>query len=234
MNLDALRWDAAGLVTVVAQDRLSGDVRMVAHANREALEATLRTRQAHFFSRSRGRLWRKGETSGHVLHVVEVWADCDGDAVLYLVDPDGPSCHTGAETCFFARLDAAQGDVARAPGAAPPPSGDAGRAMPLMARLWRALEARRAATGERSYTRKLLDGGPAAVAAKVREEADELGRALEGETEERVVRESADVVYHALVGLLARGRRWRDVEAELARRFGVSGHEEKAARGGST
>jgi phosphoribosyl-ATP pyrophosphohydrolase/phosphoribosyl-AMP cyclohydrolase len=257
MELDALKWDAAGLLTVVVQDRLSGDVRMAAYADREALAATLRTGQAHFFSRSRGRLWRKGETSGHVLHVREVWVDCDGDALLYLADPEGPSCHTGAATCFSTRLDRDRvaGDGARGRAvtagvdeardgseggcregtgagafALPEVRGPSGLAAPLLMRLWAALENRRTATGTRSYTRTLLEGGPATVATKVREEADELARALEGETPERVVAETADLVYHALVGLLSRGVRWRDVEVELARRFGVSGHEEKAAR----
>ena len=107
MDFSALKWDAAGLVTVVVQDRMTGAVRMVAHANEEALTRTLETRDAHFFSRSRGALWKKGESSGNVLRVAEVWLDCDADAVLYLADPAGPSCHTGAESCFFTRVDGA-------------------------------------------------------------------------------------------------------------------------------
>ncbi len=214
MDFSALKWDAAGLVTVVVQDRMTGAVRMVAHANEEALTRTLETRDAHFFSRSRGALWKKGESSGNVLRVAEVWLDCDADAVLYLADPAGPSCHTGAESCFFTRVD----------GAAAAP------ASPQLARLWAELEARRGAAGTKSYTRSLLDAGTAKIGAKVREEADELARALEGESSERVVAECADVVYHALVGLLARGATLRDVEVELARRAGVSGLAEKAAR----
>ena len=105
IDLAQLKKDAAGLVTVVAQDRLTGEVRMVAHANEEAVQQTLETGAAHFFSRSRGALWKKGETSGNVMRVHEVWADCDADALLYLVDPEGPSCHTGAPSCFVTPAD---------------------------------------------------------------------------------------------------------------------------------
>ena len=105
MTLAELKYDQSGLLTVVAQDRLTGELRMLAHANREALQATLDTGEAYFFSRSRNALWKKGESSGHVLRVSEVWTDCDGDAVLYLVDPAGPTCHTGRESCFFQRLE---------------------------------------------------------------------------------------------------------------------------------
>src|SRR4051812_35694444 len=101
MALPPLKYDSQGLVTVVVQDRLTGDVRMLAHANQAALQATLDTGEGHFFSRSRQALWRKGESSGNTLKVLELWADCDADAVLYLVDPAGPSCHTGRLTCFF-------------------------------------------------------------------------------------------------------------------------------------
>lgn len=211
-----LKKDAAGLVTVVAQDRLTGEVRMVAHANEEALRETITSGAAHFFSRSRGTLWKKGETSGHVMRVHEVWLDCDEDAVLYLLDPEGPSCHTGAPSCFLTRADV---ELSEGP-----------RAAPLLVRLEEALDARKRATGEKSYTRSLLDAGAAKIGAKLREEADELARAIASESNERVVSEASDVIYHAMVGLLSRGVTLREVEAELARRFGVSGHDEKSAR----
>lgn len=219
MDLSGLKWDAAGLVTVVVQDRLTGEVRMVAHANGDAIRATVESGQATFWSRSRSELWRKGETSGNTMAVHEVWADCDGDALVYLVDPAGPSCHTGRRTCFFRRLDT--------PGA----SEDDVHADPVLVRLWDELEARKSSSGDRSYTKSLLEKGVGKIGDKVREEADELARALADEGDERVVSEAADVLYHALVGLLARGLSLRDVEAELARRFGTSGHDEKASRG---
>lgn len=215
--IESLKWDAAGLLTVVAQDRRSGEVRMVAHANREAVEATLESGKATFWSRSRQALWTKGETSGNTLRVLEVWADCDGDALLYLVDPAGPSCHTGAESCFFRRLDE------EAPRGA--------RALPVLARLGATIEARKQSSADESYTRSLLDAGASKIAGKVREEGGELADALEHETDERVVSECADVIYHLMVGLIARGLGLAEVEVELARRFGMSGLREKASRG---
>jgi phosphoribosyl-ATP pyrophosphohydrolase/phosphoribosyl-AMP cyclohydrolase len=220
MDLGWLKRDAAGLVTVVVQDRHTGMVRMVAHANDEAVAETLRSGIGHFFSRSRNRLWKKGEESGHFLRVSEVWADCDADCLLYLVDPEGPSCHTGRESCFFARVseDGTPGEVAHDHGA------------PTFVRLWSELEARRDAPADKSYTRSLLAKGALKIGEKLREEADELARAIEGESDERVVSESADLFYHQLVGLLFRKQSLRDLEAALAKRFGVSGHDEKASR----
>ena len=220
LDLDAMKWDAAGLVTVVAQDHLTGEVRMVAHASREALERTLASREAHFFSRSRGALWKKGESSGNVLSVREVWVDCDLDAIVYLVEPHGPSCHTGAESCFFGR------EAALEHGGAPLSD----RALPLLPRLEGTLATRASSTAEKSYTRSLLDRGVAVIGDKIREESDELARALASESDERVVSEAADVLYHVMVGLLFRRVPVRVVLAELARRFGTSGHAEKAAR----
>lgn len=220
MALSQLKYDADGLVTVVVQDRLTGEIRMLAHANEQALRATLDSGEGHFYSRSRHALWRKGESSGHSLHVVEVWVDCDADAVLYLVDPEGPSCHTGRPSCFFQRLDA-QGELSLDPEAH-------GRA--LLPRLFAELESRKRAAAGQSYTRKLLDEGVDAIGAKIREEAEELAHALASESADRVVSEAADEIYHLLVGLLARDLTLRDVEAELSRRLGVSGIAEKAGR----
>ena len=222
MALGQLKYDAAGLVTVVVQDRLSGEIRMLAHANEAALRATLDTGDGHFYSRSRGSLWRKGETSGHVLHVAEIWADCDADAVLYLVEPEGPSCHTGRQSCFFHLIDRV-GELHEQPEA---------HARSLLPRLVAELEGRKHASSEASYTRKLLDAGAAAIGAKIREEAAELSEAIANESSARVAAEAADEIYHLLVGLLSRGVSLREVEAELARRLGTSGLTEKANRKG--
>ena len=220
MQLEALKWDRDGLVTVVVQDALSGEVRMVAHANREAVQSTLQTGFAHFFSRSRQQQWRKGESSGHFLRVQEVWADCDADALIYLALADGPSCHTLRDTCFFSRATT------------PSEFSEESRqhAQSLLPRLWSELLERRDTPAAKSYTRVLLDAGVQKIGAKVEEEANELARALRDETDSRVVSEAADVLYHVLVGLLARGLSLRDVEAELARRSGISGLVEKASR----
>ncbi len=218
MELPSLKLDRDGLVTVVAQDRASGEIRMVAHADEQALRRTAETGLAHFFSRSRGRLWKKGEESGNTLAVESMWIDCDADAVVYLVDPAGPTCHTGAPSCFFRRVH---------PSGA---RGEASRALPSLAALGEVLERRRDEDAGRSYTKSLLEGGPDRIGAKLREEADELARAIAGESDERVASEGADLLYHAMVGLVSRGLTLDDVARMLASRFGVSGHDEKASR----
>jgi phosphoribosyl-AMP cyclohydrolase / phosphoribosyl-ATP pyrophosphohydrolase len=211
-----LKFDASGLIVAVAQDHLTGDVLMVAWMNREAVEATLSTGKATFFSRSRQRLWVKGETSGHWLHVKSVHVDCDGDTLLLAVAPSGPSCHTGSTTCFFRPLPPAEAE------AVPPAT--------FVARLELEIAAREKSSGERSYTRALLDAGAPKIGAKLSEEAAELGQALAQESPERVASEAADVLYHLLVGLRLRGVPLTEVWRVLEARSGVSGHAEKAAR----
>lgn len=219
MSLSALNYSSSGLVPVIAQDAETGEIRMVAYANEIAIEKTLETGLAHFFSRSRGELWLKGETSGNTLAVRSIWVDCDGDTLIYMVDPAGPSCHTGAETCFFRRLDA-DGNLVDA----------AGDGAPTLLRLERTLEARKASDSDESYTKSLLDRGATKIDEKLREESAELGQALIGESDERVASEAADVIYHLLVGLVLRKVSLRDLLSELSRRFGTSGHDEKASR----
>jgi phosphoribosyl-ATP pyrophosphohydrolase/phosphoribosyl-AMP cyclohydrolase len=219
MSTDDLRFDEHGLLPVVAQDRLTGEVRMLAWANREAVARTIESGLATFWSRSRGTLWQKGETSGNALRVHAVHADCDGDALLLSCDPVGPSCHTGQRSCFFRPLEA----TGR-------PGSPQAESLPFLAELEREIDRRSASTADRSYTRALLDQGPGGIADKVREEADEFGRALEAESDERVASEAADVVYHLMVGLRARGVGLRQVVEVLSRRAGTSGHAEKAGR----
>jgi phosphoribosyl-ATP pyrophosphohydrolase/phosphoribosyl-AMP cyclohydrolase len=219
MPLDALKYDSQGLVAVIAQDAETGEVRMMAYANQQAVEHTLSTGLAHFYSRSRQALWRKGESSGNTLDVRSVWVDCDGDTLIYMVDPTGPSCHTGAQTCFFRRLDA-DGNLVE----------DAGSAAPTLLQLERTLRQRKASDAGQSYTKSLLDAGPTKVDAKLREEAAELGQALIDESDERVASEAGDVLYHLLVGLVLRDIPLRTLFTELSSRFAQSGHEEKAGR----
>jgi phosphoribosyl-ATP pyrophosphohydrolase/phosphoribosyl-AMP cyclohydrolase len=221
MSAITVTFDERGLVPVVVQDRLTGEVRMVAWANDEALRHTRATKQATFWSRSRKELWVKGATSGNAMTVHEVLVDCDGDTLLYLVDPAGPSCHTGAANCFFRPLqaDAGAGDAAT----------QAARA-PFALALGDTIRARREATGKKSYVKSLLEGGAALMGAKVREEADEVARAIADETDDRVASEAADVLFHLLVALEGRGLDLRAVLAVLAKRFGTGGHDEKAAR----
>lgn len=241
--MNDLKWDDAGLITAVVQDRLTGQVRMVAWMNREALDATLSSGFATFYSRSRRALWRKGETSGHVLRVHDVAVDCDGDTLLVQVDPEGPSCHTGRATCFFRKLSTHGSTPAPAEASAAASAGDPQPATPreadpnvvdladpFLLSLEAEIEKRSRSTAQRSYTRSLLDGGVTQISAKISEEAAELNAALAGETDDRVASEAADVVYHLMVGLRARGVALRRVIEVLAKRAGQSGHAEKASR----
>ncbi len=199
---------------------------MVAHANLEAVSATLSTGRATFWSRSRKELWEKGKTSGNAIAVTRVLVDCDADCLLYMSEPAGPSCHTGAPSCFFRALprESAAGEGGDAKGEidATPQT--------LLGRLEAELEARKTSTGKKSYTKSLYDGGAAAINAKIEEEAGELARAIAGEDDMRVVSEAADVLYHLMVGLRFRGIAMRDVLAKLDTRAGTSGHAEKATR----
>ncbi|HTQ06565.1 MAG TPA: bifunctional phosphoribosyl-AMP cyclohydrolase/phosphoribosyl-ATP diphosphatase HisIE [Polyangiaceae bacterium] len=213
-----ITFDSNGLVTAIAQDRATGEVRMVAWMNAAALEQTLATGLATFYSRSRQKLWVKGETSGHRLRVASVMADCDADTLLLLVDPEGASCHTGRPTCFFRRVTAAGlGEPER-------------QALPYLFELEETIAERAAATAAKSYTKSLLDGGAAKINQKIEEEAGEVARAIAGESDERVASEAADVLYHLLVGLRLRQVPFRAVVEKLIERSAQSGHAEKAAR----
>jgi phosphoribosyl-AMP cyclohydrolase / phosphoribosyl-ATP pyrophosphohydrolase len=195
--LSAVRFGPDGLVPVVAQERRSGDVLMVAYADREALERTLSTGQAHYFSRSRKTLWRKGETSGHEQHVAEIRLDCDGDTVLYRVEQTGPACHTGTRTCFSSAV--AGGNGSATVETREDPGGH------LLSRLAALIESRAADLPEGSYTARLLAAGIPGVSQKVGEEAVELVVAANAQDNARVAAESADLLYHLLVLLQARG-----------------------------
>jgi len=220
--LAAVAFDAQGLVPVIAQEAATGTVRMLAWANRAALEQTLATRQAHFWSRSRAKMWRKGEESGHTLAVRQVRVDCDGDVVLYLVDPVGPSCHTGATSCFY-RSATDDGGLATDDGPPDPPA-------VVIARVADIIATRRRERPEKSYVVSLLDRGFDKINEKIAEEAGELVEALPQGDAKHTAHEAADLLFHVLVGLEAAGVPVGDVFAELRRRFGVSGIDEKASR----
>lgn len=218
----AIAFDREGLVPVVAQDAASGVLRMLAWANAEAVRATAESGQATFWSRSRKALWRKGETSGHVMPVREVRIDCDGDAVLYLVDAVGPSCHTGKTSCFFRAPQSGAGLV-EDDGPPEPPA-------VILSRLATVIAARRQEAPERSYVASLLAKGFPKINAKIVEEAGEVTEAFPAGDRAHIAHEAADVIFHLLVGLEAAHVPVEDVLAELRRRFGVGGHAEKASR----
>jgi phosphoribosyl-ATP pyrophosphohydrolase/phosphoribosyl-AMP cyclohydrolase len=194
-------FDERGLVPCVVQDATSGEVLTVAYMNAEALRLTRETGEMHFFSRSRGTLWHKGETSGHTQALRAIRYDCDGDALLALVDPAGPACHTGERTCFH--------------------RGELEPSMPYetLPGLERTILARAAERPEGSYTTALLDDR-AFTGAKVQEEAEEVARAAREESDERVAEEAADVIYHLLALLHGRGLSLADAGRVLDARRG--------------
>jgi phosphoribosyl-ATP pyrophosphohydrolase/phosphoribosyl-AMP cyclohydrolase len=191
-----IAFDERGLVPVVVQDWRTGEVLTLAYANAEAVARTRESGELHLWSRSRQELWHKGATSGNVQHVKALRLDCDGDALLALVEPAGPACHTGARTCFH------HGDVD-----APAPH----EALPA---LERTLEDRRRERPAGSYTVELLDDPPR-IGAKVEEEAEEVARAAREEADDRVDEEAADVLYHLTVLLHSRDRALTDAQDVL-------------------
>jgi phosphoribosyl-ATP pyrophosphohydrolase/phosphoribosyl-AMP cyclohydrolase len=222
-------WNEHGLAPAIVQDSTRGTVLMLAWMNAEALERTRSTRKAWFWSRSRGALWQKGETSGNVLDVEEVRIDCDADAILVRARPAGPACHTGKAACFYRVIDGeAIVEDDGIPGTVTQPMVLDGS---VIDRLFAVLDARRkSATAERSYTKSLLDAGTGKIADKIGEEARELIAEIPNGEPTRIVAETADLFYHVLVGLLARDIAVEEVWREMLRRFGTSGLVEKASR----
>ena len=198
--MDGIRFDQSGLVPCISQDWLSGEVLLLAYMNNEALERTRESGELHLFSRSRNELWRKGESSGNVQRVRQLRYDCDADAILALVEPAGPACHTGERTCFY-RLDGGTADTASD---APAAEGEPPLApFETLATLERTLLGRATERPEGSYTVELLEDAPR-LAGKLREEAEEVTRAAAEESDERVAEEAADVLYHLQVLLVSR------------------------------
>ena len=210
MTPDELTYDAQGLIPAVVQEAETGEVLMVAWMNRDAVASTLATGLTHFWSRSRQTPWRKGETSGHRQHVEAVYADCDADTLLVLAHQEGVACHTGSRTCFFTRLDrpAASGAGPPAPVAGPG----------ILDAVERVIQSRRGTPRAGSYVSGLLAGGDARLAQKVGEEATEVVVAALAESSERLMTEMADLWFHTLVLMGARGLSARHVFAELGRR----------------
>ena len=203
---EKVEFDQNGLVPVIAQDASTGDVLTLAYANREAVEKTLASGEAHYYSRSRAELWRKGATSGNTQRVVEVRLDCDGDALLYRVEPRGPACHTGEESCFFTTL-AGEGVGVTAADEQEVRFGD------MAERLAGTIAQRHREMPDGSYTVSLIQGGKERLAQKVGEEAVEV--VVAALSDYRLAEESADLVYHLLVLLEERGVGTKDVARVL-------------------
>ncbi|MCL2421576.1 MAG: bifunctional phosphoribosyl-AMP cyclohydrolase/phosphoribosyl-ATP diphosphatase HisIE [Defluviitaleaceae bacterium] len=205
--IDTISFDDQGLIPVIAQDVKTKEVLMLAYANREALEKTLETNQAHYYSRSRKALWYKGATSGHIQHIQDIRYDCDSDAVLYLVRQEGAACHTGNRSCFYQsmktgeKIDEAMGGL-------------------TLAFLQQVIAERRSNPQEGSYTNYLFEKGIDKILKKVGEESAEIIIAAKNDSKEETTYETADLLYHLTVLLTTLGLEWSDIMAELQKRTG--------------
>ncbi|GAA0159978.1 hydrolase [Lithospermum erythrorhizon] len=220
--LDGLKWDDKGLAVAIAQNVDTGDVLMQGFINKEALRKTIYSRKATFYSRSRSSLWTKGETSNNFINVFDIFVDCDRDSVLYVGKPDGPTCHTGEETCYYTSVFESLTEI------------QIKHASSTLYNLESTIEKRKeeviSPSDKPSWTKCLLSSKEL-LCAKIREEADELCRTLEeNEDKSRIVSEMADLQYHAMVLLCKKGVKFEDVLEEVRHRFSQSGVDEKASR----
>jgi phosphoribosyl-ATP pyrophosphohydrolase/phosphoribosyl-AMP cyclohydrolase len=209
--IEEVNFDAAGLIPTVVQDARTLRVLTLAYMNAESLAKTLETNETWFWSRSRSRLWHKGETSGNTQRVVDVLLDCDGDALTVLVAPDGPACHTGAESCFHNEIQSA-GPFEDVPLAGSTNLGE------VLDHLYALIESRKRERPEGSYTTYLLDQGLDKILKKVGEESAETIIAAKNDDRNALVKESSDLLYHLLVLLVERGLSLGEVRDELIRR----------------
>ncbi|MBN2824787.1 MAG: bifunctional phosphoribosyl-AMP cyclohydrolase/phosphoribosyl-ATP diphosphatase HisIE [Campylobacterales bacterium] len=221
MNRVELNWDKHPLIPVIAQDHKSNEVLMLAYMNQEAYNLTLSTSYAHYFSRSKQRIWKKGESSNHTQEVKDILIDCDGDTIILKIHQNGVACHTGAKSCFFTSVKHEKvlyhSEV------------DTTALYGVVDTLYHTILSRKSDNASKSWTKKLLNDKNLLL-SKIREEADELAVAIDTEEDKQVIYEASDLLYHALVGLAYREVSPDRIKQELARRFGTSGIEEKASR----
>ncbi|RXJ91787.1 bifunctional phosphoribosyl-AMP cyclohydrolase/phosphoribosyl-ATP pyrophosphatase [Arcobacter sp. CECT 8983] len=223
MSTEKIDWQKMnGLIPVITQDATTNEVLMLAYMNEEALKLTLEIKQAHYYSRSKQRLWKKGESSGHTQEVVSTMVDCDNDTVLLKVNQNGVACHTGRKSCFFTDLenDEVKLDV----------EVNTTNAYGVIDTLYHVIESRKNDDPTKSYTAKLLQGKENSMLKKIVEEAGEFTFAVKDNDEEEIIYEAADLLYHSLVALSSKGINPDRVKQELSRRFSLSGIEEKNSR----
>ena len=215
-------WNKNPLIPAIAQDNETNEVLMLAYMNKEAYELTLETGYAHYFSRSKQRIWKKGESSNHTQEVKDVLLDCDADTVILKIKQNGVACHTGRKSCFFTSVMQDKIILEK--------EVDTNAIYGVVDTLYHTiLERKNAPEEQKSWTKKLLDNKELML-SKIREEADEVCVAIDEESDEQVIYESADLLYHTLVGLGYRDISPDRVKQELARRFGMSGITEKESR----
>ncbi len=227
-GIDRIKFDESGLIPAIVQDDVTGEILMMAYMNRLALDKTLSTGKVHFFSRSRARLWRKGETSGHELQVRSVLLDCDQDAVLVKARALGPTCHTGRWSCFFRVIK--NGRVRTLSG-----SGTMLSNLPpdLLQRIYEVIIDRKNRPKKESYVSSLFKMGKDRILKKIGEEAGELIIGSKNNRREEVIYELADLWFHSLVVMGYHGITLQDLYKELGNRFGKSGLKQRAPTGGT-
>ncbi|QKF80777.1 bifunctional phosphoribosyl-AMP cyclohydrolase/phosphoribosyl-ATP diphosphatase HisIE [Halarcobacter ebronensis] len=222
-SLESIDWEKMnGLIPVITQDSSSNEVLMLAYMNKDALELSLKTKYAHYFSRSKQRLWKKGESSGHTQEIENILIDCDNDTLLLKVKQNGVACHTGRKSCFFTNLETKE-ETSKI-------EVDTSLAYGIVDTLYHVIQDRKNDNPDISYTAKLLKGKQNSMLKKIVEEAGEFTFAIKDNDENEAVYEAADIAYHVLVALASKNISPDRVKQELARRFGISGIEEKNSR----
>jgi len=222
-QLEIIDWEKMnGLIPIITQEEKTNEVLMLGYMNKEALKLTLKTKYAHYFSRSKNRIWKKGESSKHTQKVVDILLDCDNDTILLKVIQEGVACHTGRKSCFFTKLDTNEitEDIKI----------DTSTTYGIIDTLYHTIQNRKNASLDKSYTVKLLKGDQNSMLKKIVEEASEFCFAIKDNNEDEVIYEAADIAYHILVALASKNINPDRIKQELARRFGVSGIEEKKLR----
>jgi len=219
--IESIDWTKNDLIPAVVQDSSSNKVLMLAYMNKEAVELTLKTNLAHYYSRSRKKMWKKGESSGNLQHVKEIYLDCDLDTILLKVTQDGGcACHTGRESCFFNRVDVEE----------KPSEILQDIDYSVTDKLYHTIQERKLSNPKTSYVASLFEKGDNSILKKVVEEAGEFCFAVKDNDKEEIVYEAADLAFHALVALASKNINPDLVKQELERRFGLSGIEEKNSR----
>jgi len=221
-TLNKVDWEKSALLPVIVQEAGTNEVLMMAYMDKEALELSLTTKVAHYFSRSKQRIWKKGETSGHTQTIQEFLLDCDNDTLLIKVIQEGVACHTGRKSCFFTNIET--GDTISEVEV------DSAAMYGVIDELYHTILERKSADPESSWTAKLFAKGENTILKKIVEEAGELCFAVKDDNEEEIIYEAADLVYHCLVALGLKNISPDRVKQELARRFNMSGITEKNSR----
>ena len=220
--LNRVDWEKSELLPVIVQEVSTNEVLMMAYMNREALELSLSTKVAHYFSRSKQRIWKKGESSGHTQAIHSFSLDCDNDTLLIKVTQEGVACHTGRKSCFFTELESGETNSEV--------EVDTTAAYGVIDTLYHTIQERKSADPETSWTAKLLSKGDNTILKKVVEEAGEYCFAHKDNDEPEMIYEAADLTYHMLVALASKNISPDRIKQELARRFDMSGIAEKNAR----